>query len=245
VLGAYVDYAAAAPNIAHLPALAVNTVQKEALIHAYSVETKPFSKLRDRLFKPVMLAQCPFCGFGEASTLDHYLPKELHPQFAVYSRNLVPCCSKCNTRKSNLIVDKVTDVRLFLHPYYDIIPNVCFLSVQVTLQPDAIDLSFRLHRTDGIALDVFRHLQSHFRLLQLADRYRLQSLMLLRGKRQALERFYGPNHDADRVAAELTTDANDREADFGPNDWQTILYRELAANAAFCNGGFAVLDSIQ
>src|SRR3954464_1818869 len=36
VLSAYRDYNAAAPDVSHLPAVALNDLQKNALIHAYS-----------------------------------------------------------------------------------------------------------------------------------------------------------------------------------------------------------------
>jgi hypothetical protein len=245
VLGAYDDYAAAAPDVADLPDIAFNQLQKAALIHAYSVETKPFAKLRERLTEPVILVRCPFCSLSEASTLDHYLPKELHPQFAVYSRNLVPCCSQCNTRKSELVLDDAKNVRLFLHPYFDAVPPERFITLQVTILPSALALNFRMHRPPGMQLHIFQQLESHFRLLWLADRYRKMSLEYLRSERRALGRFYGPQSDAARVAAELTQEAEDWENDFGPNHWRAILCRTLAADAAFCDGGFTVLNDIQ
>ncbi|MFF8801446.1 MULTISPECIES: HNH endonuclease [unclassified Methylobacterium] len=245
ILAAYRDYVAAVPEVADLPKGVLDDEQAEALIHSYEVETKPMADLRTKLHKPVLLARCPFCGLGEASTLDHYLPKEQHPQFAVFSRNLIPCCSPCNTRKSKLVVDETTDVRLFLHPYFDVVPKTSFVRLSVTLLPDALGLSFSLHRSGGMTVKTFQHLQSHFRQLRLADRYRTMSLEHLRERRRALARFYGPARDAERVAAELLQDAEDFEGDFGPNHWRAILYRTLAAEEAFCDGGFSVLNRIQ
>ncbi len=245
VFDAYDSYATAAPDLAHLPPVVLTKRQQEALIHAYSVETKPFARLREQLADPVILARCPFCGIGETSTLDHYLPKELHPQFAIYSRNLVACCSPCNTRKSDLVLNDATDTRLFLHPYFDLVPNKQFVTVQITLMTDALGLSFRLRRPAGLPTGIFQHLESHFRLLRLADRYRRMSLEHLRSTRKGLERFYGSNCDAVRVAAELNRDADDWEDDFGPNHWRVVLYRALAADVSFCDGGFLVLNRIQ
>ena len=91
----------------------------------------------------------------------------------------------------------------------------------------------------------FLHLRSHFTLLRLADRYRLMSLEHLRDRYPALARFYGPGEDAGRVADELNEDANDFAMNHGPNHWRAVLYRALAADAVFCNGGFEVLRQIQ
>jgi 5-methylcytosine-specific restriction endonuclease McrA len=245
VLAAYDAYARSAPDLAHLPAVALTDAQKEALIHAYTVETQPFVRLRERLTKRVILAECPFCGLSEASTLDHYLPKELHPQFAIYSRNLIPCCASCNTKKNQLVVDEETDIRLFLHPYFDQVPVEDFVRAGVRLWPNALSLSFGLRRPPNFPNAAFQHLTSHFRLLGLADRYRKMSLAHLRDERAALRRYYGRHHNAAKVAAELTQSAIDLEATSGPNHWRVVLYRALAAHNAFCDGGFAVLDRIQ
>lgn len=244
ILAAYAGYAAAAPEVGHLPAAAINVDQREALLHAYAVETKPLKRLRDLLNASVVLARCPFCGLGETSTLDHYLPKELHPQFSVYSRNLVPCCSPCNTRKNLFVLDDATDIRLFIHPYFDPIPDQQFVTVAVLLLPTSLGLKFQIEQTPGLEAALFQQLESHFRLLGLGDRYRKMSLEHLRSERRALERFHAAGGGA-RVATELANDASDWEDEFGLNHWRAVLYRALAAHADFCNGGFAVLNAIQ
>ena len=96
-----------------------------------------------------------------------------------------------------------------------------------------------------MSLRTFRHLESHFRLLRLADRYQVMSLEHLRSQYHALARFYGSGEDADRVATELLQEAEDYEAVYGANHWRAILYRGLAAHNEFCDGGFEVLKQIQ
>jgi len=245
VIVAYQDYVDAAPAVENLPPIELTALQAGALRHAYEVETVPMTKLRTRLMSRIVVSRCPFCGLSESSTLDHYLPKELYPQFSVLSKNLVPCCASCNTRKGELVVDEETAVRLFFHPYFDEIPGDRFIAIGVTLLPDALGLNYRTVRAAGIGLRTFRRLRSHFKLLRLADRYRIMSLEHLRSRYHALARFYGPGEDADRVAAELLQEAEDFEAEYGANHWRAILYRGLAAHDDFCDGGFEVLKQIQ
>jgi len=244
VIEAYDNFSASVPDVAHLPAVVLAIEQRRALLHAYRVETKPFARLKRQLTEPVILARCPFCCIGEASTLDHYLPKELHPQFAIYSGNLVPCCSPCNTRKSQLVLDDKTEIRLFLHPYFDPIPDEQFIKLNVSILPNALGLAFRTYQPAGLAEAAYLQLKSHFRLLRLADRYRIMSLEHLRNERRSFRRFYGPHNDTDRVSFELLQNAEDWEEDFGPNHWRVVLYRGLAADIAFCDGGFEVLEQI-
>lgn len=65
-----------------------------------------------------MTGACPICGRDALGTLDHYLPKEDFCEFAVYSRNLVPACDRCNNKRRNLVKGSVPGERL-VHPYFD------------------------------------------------------------------------------------------------------------------------------
>ncbi|MBK1664473.1 hypothetical protein CKO38_06200 [Rhodospirillum rubrum] len=242
VLEAYERYDDATPEVGNLAHAVLTAPQEEALNHAFNVETAPMTEMRRSILKRISVARCPFCGISESSTLDHYLPKEQYPEFSVFSPNLVPCCSPCNTRKRDKILDDETDVRLFVHPHFDQIPTTLFLAADVDLRADAIVLSFRVTRPAGMALATFQSLQSHFRLLDLADRYRRMALEHLGGQYRALKRAYGPGEDADRVESELALTAEDFEKRYGENYWLAVLYRTLSFNEAFCNGGFEVLN---
>ena len=51
-----------------------------------------------------------------ASALDHFLPRHLHPYFALNLCNLVPCCTRCNT---SLKGKQETDLISYASPYHD------------------------------------------------------------------------------------------------------------------------------
>ena len=238
VLAAYQNYEDAVPEVGALDEAPLTDLQKEALRHAFTVETQPMTTLRGDLLKRIIVARCPFCGISESSTLDHYLPKEQYPEFAVFPKNLVPSCAVCNTRKRDRIIDEGTDVRMFLHPCFDTIPDIEFLTVRTRIKADALILSYRLTRPLGMTLKTFRHLRSHFTQLDLADRYRRMGLEHLGGQYPALRRAYGAAEDAEKVAEKLTELAGDFEEVFGSNYWLAKLYRALADNDEFCDGGF-------
>ncbi len=241
VFAAYQGYEDAAPEVGGLDQAPLSDPQKEAMRHAFTVETAPMTRLRGDLLKRISVARCPFCGISESSTLDHYLPKEKYPEFSVFPKNLVPSCAVCNTRKRDRILDVGTNVRMFLHPCYDVIPDMAFLVVRARMEADALILSYRLTRPSGMALRTFRHLRSHFNELGLADRYRRMGLEHLGGQYPALRRAYGSGEDADRVAEKLTEVAEDFEHVSGTNYWLAKLYRALASNASFCDGGFEAI----
>lgn len=238
VLAAYQNYEVVVPEVGDLDQALLTDSQKEAMRHAFNVETQPMTALRGRLLKRIVVARCPFCSISESSTLDHYLPKEQYPEFSVFPNNLVPSCPICNTLKRDRILDEGTDVRMFLHPCYDTIPDLEFLTVRTRMEADALMVSYRLSRPDGMPLATFRHLRSHFVQLNLADRCRRMGLEHLGGQYPALRRAYGTAEDAERVADKLTEVAEDFEEVFGPNYWLAKLYRAIAANGEFCDGGF-------
>ncbi|WP_370311945.1 HNH endonuclease [Sagittula sp.] len=238
VLAAYQEYIEAVPEVGGLAKAVLTDQQKEAMQHAFSVETAPMAALRQKLLKRTCVARCPFCGISESSTLDHYLPKEQYPEFSIFPNNLVPCCAVCNTRKRDRILDEDTNVRMFLHPCYDAIAVLEFLSVRTRVEADALVISYRLVQPEGMADLTFQHLSSHFKELDLADRYRRMGLEHLGGQYPALRRAYGVGQHAERVAEKLIEGAEDFEEISGVNYWLAKLYRALAANVDFCAGGF-------
>ena len=241
VIGCYRQYVAVAPAVDTVPGAILGAEQRAALLHAYERETAPMARLRGRLLGPVSVRRCPFCGLSEAGTLDHYLPKETYPEYAVFPKNLVPCCSICNLRKQRLVVDQARQVRLFLHPYYDDIPNTRFLTLEVRLRRSAIVLRYRLFKPAAVPRAVFVHLQNHFDLLKLADRYRVMSLDELRGRFGAISDQYGPEQNARRLSNFLAQEAASYSAEYGLNHWRAVLYATLADHNDFCDGGFVAI----
>lgn len=245
VFAAYGLYDRAVPNVGGLGQTALTGDQREAMHHAYEVETVPMAALRGDLLGRIEVFRCPFCGLSETSTLDHYLPKEKYPEFSVFPSNLVPACGVCNTRKKDRILVHGTDVQMFLHPCYDQIPDLPFLDVRAALRGAGLVLSYALTQPAGMSDRTFQHLNSHFKELKLADRYRKDSLVHLGDQYPAFRRAYGPDGNAQRVVGKLIESAEDKEEVHGLNHWLAKLYRALAADARFCNGGFQVIRVIK
>ncbi|WP_245558798.1 HNH endonuclease, partial [Arhodomonas aquaeolei] len=81
----------------------LGAVTKKELKDVYSLHMVPNGKPAREFYEKLLFGaprgRCPLCGHGQASTLDHYLPKSRYPQLAVVPLNLVPCCKDCNTGK--------------------------------------------------------------------------------------------------------------------------------------------------
>lgn len=80
---------------------------------------------------------CPYCGGPAHYTLDHYLPKEAgFGHLAIYSGNLVPSCSFCQSAKHKLVPKNPVD--RCVHPYFDDVNEL--VAVVVTPKLDPLDI---------------------------------------------------------------------------------------------------------
>ncbi|WP_156943477.1 5-methylcytosine-specific restriction endonuclease McrA (plasmid) [Ensifer sp. WSM1721] len=123
------------------------------------------SALRER-----KLQFCPACGEeGTPNTLDHYLPKEAFPHFAITPANLAPMCDTCQLIKGTETLDD-QGRRIFLHPYYD-----DFLNTQVVRlvigRPFNAPEDFVLQPVQDLPDDLSALVQRHIDGLELQRRY--------------------------------------------------------------------------
>ena len=109
--------------------------------------------------------------------------------------------------------------------------------------PNGMRLDYHVVRPVGMSIPTYEQLRSHFRLLKLNERYRRMSLQHLGSLYPPLQRVYGADQSAERVAGELGTYADDQETVHGINHWRTVLYRRLSLTDEFCDGGFGVLNN--
>lgn len=239
IFDAYDQYIKFAPDVDRLTPITLNGAQVEALCHAYDVRTTPMEKLHTD-FK-IRHVTCPFCRISESSTLDHYLPKSIYPEFSIFPQNLIPCCGICNTKKSNYIIDTDSKVRLFLHPYFDELPREQFLNLSVRIDSQTLILKFNIRKVDSMTETTFRYVSNHFRVLDLGNRYRAFATNTLREARVSLDRQY--KHGPTAVKEYLGNEADSIAASSGSNHWRTVLFATLAMNQSFCDGGFTVIPA--
>jgi hypothetical protein len=64
------------------------------------------------------LKSCPVCGSPVTGDLDHYLPRDVYPEFSIMRANLVPACTHCNSGVKGATVHG-GNPRRFIHPYFD------------------------------------------------------------------------------------------------------------------------------
>ena len=68
---------------------------------------------------------CPMCGAPELGSVDHIFPQGKFPDLAIFSRNLVPACLKCNSARQESYLGARPGERV-LHPYFDRVEDRLF-----------------------------------------------------------------------------------------------------------------------
>lgn len=103
-------------NALNISAQPISNDLKTGIIKNYNNPPKELTHLEDlRTSSPDI---CPMCGSNHAGTLDHLLPKEDYPEWAVFSYNLVPAC-ECNTKRGQTLIGNRANNERILHPYFD------------------------------------------------------------------------------------------------------------------------------
>jgi len=122
-------------------------------------------KLRERT-----LQLCPACGEdGTPNTLDHYLPKDSYPEFAISTFNLSPMCDTCQGWKLEHTLD-ANGARLFLHPYFDEFLDKQVLQLEIG-RPYNSPASIHIGAHADLELDDKLLVSRHLKELHLETRY--------------------------------------------------------------------------
>ena len=121
--------------------------------------------------KRVYNNKCPYCILSEPDTIEHILPKEKYPEFAVHLYNLIPCCSKCNRHKGEAVRDHLGFPYTINFYYHD--PEYCqFLEANCIIDPQGYPLfKYRLAFPKNADPTLTIIVTNHFNRLHLIKRY--------------------------------------------------------------------------
>ena len=110
---------------------------EEAYTNAASAMSAQRAEINAQFAEKTGGMECPYCLVSQSATLDHALPKAVFPEFAVLSKNLVPCCDECQRGKGSRW-KTATGGRRHPHPYYDPAGPVPLLICTLTIGSDGV-----------------------------------------------------------------------------------------------------------
>lgn len=219
--------------------LVVGQVTKKELKGLYTHHMvpakKPARQYYDQIMMQAPLRICPFCGFGQVTTLDHYLPKAKFPLLSIFPKNLVPSCADCNKGKSAGIA--ISKNEQCLHPYFDQghFVNEQWLFAEVINTTPATIRFFVQAPNHWSATDQTR-VNSHFDDFKLAKRFSIQAGDEISNLRGELDIDFQISQQAgvEQALLKKHTGASLQHT----NSWKTAMYQALAASNWYCSGGF-------
>lgn len=116
IVSAYKEYLRNRGNPWMVTRYPPNAVLKVAMKSLYGSKIKPVSYIREIRASNAGKC-CSMCGSLASTQVDHYLPQEHYPEFAVFKPNLFPICG-CNQSKLDKTIGPNPGER-FLHPLFD------------------------------------------------------------------------------------------------------------------------------
>lgn len=208
--------------------------EKKLLLSCYG-NNKEFNVARKNIMdmqEDIWKARCPYCGISEPKTIEHYLPKDDYPEFAVYGLNLIPCCSICNSYKGEEW--KKSGERLFINFYFDEIPMEKLLYAYLEYTKDDLipNIFFKLIRNKRVDDSAFRRIRSHFDRLHLLSRYadivNEEYTNIFQSARIHIERCSEESYKESLL--EIKESMENR---YGINYWKVALYEAIAHSDDF------------
>ena len=215
----------------------LSDLTRDAIHDGYSEvqENARLKKMRSKL----MLAadRCPCCGISAVTDLDHHLPRSVYKPIAVYSRNLVPLCHRCNNKKRTIAGNNPESS--FIHFYYDNIPtDHRFLIADSVMINGALDVNFKIIKIDVLSDDIYRMLKFQIERVDLNTRLQKEINVFLCSYAISLNLAYGEDKNFEAVKHLLLSNEQHFIEKMGINDWRSSLLSSLSENIEFCDGGF-------
>lgn len=202
---------------------------KANLKSLYSYRIKKVQELKQLLtthplYRDRILNTCQNCTINEVDSMDHILGQSGYPEFSVHPKNLFPCCSVCNKKKSDRYTDE-DGSQLFLNLYLDDLPQSQYLKVEFG---DGWLPRFWLEKPHDVPDIVFALIQSHYKHLDLLNRFRDSSNEIISSLRYTIKAF-----GTDRIQERIEELCKDLEPILGYNHRQIVLTRALGMSEKF------------
>jgi hypothetical protein len=216
-------------SLAIIEAVMYDDNNKANLKALYSYRNKKIQELknlltRHPLHKEHILNTCQNCTINEADTMDHILGQTEFPEFSVHPKNLFPCCSVCNKKKSDRYVND-EGAQLFLNLFLDELPQSQYLHVEFG---DNWLPRFRLEQPRDVPNNVFNLIERHYEQLCLLTRFRDSSNEIISSLRSTIKVFGGVG-----IRGKIEELCLELEPVLGYNHRQIVLTRALGSSKEF------------
>lgn len=141
---------------------------------------------------------CPICEVAEANEMDHYIPREIMPEFSAHIHNLIPLCHECNHSKHDKWLIKGS--RVCFNAYFDKTSSRLFVcSIKIDLGYPMIKIALDAKLTERVFINTINE-------LNLLSRYQNQLDRRLKEVIEYTKNHYVTQHDSAKEYMQSTYD---------------------------------------
>ncbi|MBB6559572.1 hypothetical protein HNP48_002239 [Acidovorax soli] len=218
-----------------------NGLTKSQIKSLYSEHMVPDSKVARQHYDSLVMSapyrKCPFCGFGRATTLDHYLGKSEYPWLSIVPINLIPACKDCNHGKGTARAR--TAANQTIHPYFESpeLSSSQWLFASV-IETTPLSIDYKVVPPAHWDVPFSKRVVKHFEDFDLKVRFAIESAPVLASLRGTLTKLQAKSGRT-AVKDHLSVVAEGEEQLY-LNSWKTALYQALAQNDWYIDGGFSM-----
>ena len=205
---------------------------KKTLKGCYGSPTRSFKQFKQNYSgrqHPAIQELCPYCMIETGWTLDHYVGQTAFPEYAILTKNLVPCCFKCNLQKNETWRER--GEKVFINFYDDTFLQHRFLDARFVIQGNVPLLRYQLVQPETISNDEFALIQRHFGALGLLDKYNKKAHNRLSTEIAAICKSIARGKSDAAIVEDLLDRYESHVNQYGPNYWETLVYLTLANHA--------------
>ncbi|QYL20734.1 HNH endonuclease [Mycolicibacterium diernhoferi] len=204
----------------HYPVPNLSDEDMKKLYRNRLVRTVAGRRIYDKLIAGAQHGLCTYCQYGEASALDHFMPKDFVPSLAIEPWNLIPCCSRCNHGMGAKWSDDPGHE--MLHPYF--MPDLgrwLYATITHTSPPSVAFVADPPGDLDSQYAD---RLRRQFDDLKLGELYSVVSTVELTSLNERLPTLYTDVSQLTKFLAETA----DIQFSADINDRRGVMYEALA-----------------
>ncbi|WCT11566.1 HNH endonuclease [Mucilaginibacter jinjuensis] len=204
---------------------------RDVLQKCYGSPTLSFKQFKSDYYdnQPAAIVElCPYCMIDTPYSLDHYVGQTEFPEYSILTKNLVPCCLRCNNEKNKGW--RTNSVKTFINFYDDRFLQHRFLFADLMINAGVPSLQFRLSQPAQITNDQFALINRHFVALELLVKYAKKSNNRLTAEIQSIKDFMAAGRTNASIIEDLTIRYRSSVRQYGPNYWESLVYPAIASS---------------
>lgn len=216
-------------------------IYREGIHDLYGRERKFISDLWDLISKNSNreTIMCPICGSEAVYELDHYVPREVMPEYSVHVRNLIPLCHRCNHLKLDEWLNDM-GLRKIFNAYYDSVPNESLLQAKISQGSSETlpSIIVSLRKDIDLSIDSNRLFVSTFEQIQLQDVFQREGRKFFKDKCIYLRNQFRnkckrhPNDEMKTIWDEIKEDIEDTILD-ETEELNKLIYKAICDSPVF------------